>query len=482
MVCDGIRTHTVVCDHIKIHKQTMKKNNNNNDVSWDAIPWMRNKELEMSVLSNLLNDADCWELAGELRVSEDLFSDPLNAIIYRVMSGVRSNNAPVDSISVFEALKGQQSNEVMIRFGDLMVLAQDQAHFPHHIYALRELATRRAIYRVCADLQAKAQDYAFPVEEALEAMNSEVERLTDTVGTRTYETLLEVIRKSIDEIARVKSGEEPMGLLLGYPSLDRLLQGLQTQEMVVLAARPSVGKSLFALNIGLNVALAGGKVAYFTLEMSNRELGKRSISNLTGVDGSSLRDESDLGDMWKIIEALRERIDLDRFFLEETPALSVAEFTSKARVLVKKEGVRLIIIDYLQLMTVTPRMAVRENEVAAISRAIKATAKALKIPIIALSQLSRDVVKRTGGLGKPQLSDLRESGAIEQDADTVIFIHRPDFTGMSDNPEERNRATIILAKHRNGILGEVDFIADTNRMRFVEKQEDLPPTIEYSSF
>lgn len=482
MVCDGIRTHTVVCDHIKIHKQTMKKNNNNNDVSWDAIPWMRNKELEMSVLSNLLNDADCWERAGELGVSEDLFSDPLNAIIFRTMSSVRSKSASMDAISIFEALKSHKSTDLLNRFGALMVQAQDQARLLSHIYTLRELATRRAICRFCAEMQAQAQDYSLPVEETLQAITSEVERLTDNVGTRTYETLLEVIRKSIDDIARVKSGEEPMGLLLGYPSLDHILQGLQAQEMVVLAARPSVGKSLFALNIGLNVALAGEKVAYFTLEMSNIEQGKRSISNLTGVDGSNLRDDSDLGEKWRVVESLRDRIDLDRFFVEETPALSVAEFSSKARALVKKEGVKLIIIDYLQLMTVTPRMAVRENEVAAISRAIKATAKTLKIPIIALSQLSRDAVKRTGGLGKPQLSDLRESGAIEQDADTVIFIHRPDFTGMSENPEDRNRATIIVAKHRNGMLGEVDFVADTNTMRFVEKQEDLPPTIEYNAF
>ena len=461
----------------------MKKSNyNSNDVAWDAIPLMKNKELEMSVLSNLINDADCWDRVGELGVSEDLFSDSLNAIIFRVMSDVRSKSASIDAISVFEALKSHKSTDVLKRFGDLMVQAQDQAHFQHHIYALRELATRRAIFRVCADLQAKAQDYSLPVEETLDAMYSEVERLTDTVGTRTYETLLEVIRKSIEDIARVKSGEKPVGLLLGYPTLDRLLLGLQADEMIVLAARPSVGKSMFALNIGLNVALAGGKVAYFSLEMSNSEQGKRSISNLTGIDGSSLRDESNLASKWEVVEALRDRIDLGRFFLEEKPAISVAEFSSKARMLVKKEGVQLIIVDYMQLMTVTPRMAVRENEVATISRAIKAAAKTLKIPIIALSQLSRDVVKRTGGLGKPQLSDLRESGAIEQDADTVIFIHRPDFTGMSENPADRNRATVIVAKHRNGVMGEVEFIADTNTMRFIEKQEDLPPTIEYNSF
>ena len=458
------------------------KQNNNNYVDWDAIPFMKNLEMEMCLLANLLNDADCWERAAELKASEDLFSDPQNAIIYRVMNSVRSNGAPIDTMTVYEALKGEKSRDVMSRFRDLLGQAKDQANLKHHILALRELATRRAIFRICAELQAKAQDYSISVDDTLEAMHCELDRLADSVVTRTYETLLEVIRRSIEEIAKVKSGEEPMGLLLGYPTFDKLLLGLQAEEMVILAARPSVGKSAFALNIGLNVVRAGKKVAYFSLEMSSDEQGKRSISHLSGVEGSSLRDQSDLADKWKMIETLRDRIQLSRFFLEETPALSIAEFTSKARALVKKEGVNLIIVDYLQLMTVTPRMAVREQEVAAISRAIKATAKALKIPIIALSQLSRDAIKRTGGLGKPQLSDLRESGAIEQDADTVIFIHRPDFTGMSENPEDRNRATIIVAKHRNGMLGEVDFVADTNTMRFVEKQEDLPPTIEYNAF
>lgn len=458
------------------------KKNDNNYIDWDAIPIMKNLEMEMCLLANLLTDASCWELAVELKVSDDLFSDPLNATIYRVMSNVRSKGAPIDTMTVFEALKREKSSDVMSRFRDLLEQGTDQAHLQHHILALRELSTRRAIFRVCAELQAKAKDYAISVEDTLEAMHCELDRLTESVVTRTYETLLEVIRRSIDEIAKVKSGEQPMGLLLGFPSLDKLLLGLQAEEMVILAARPSVGKSAFALNIGLNVVLAGEKVAYFTLEMSSDEQGKRSISNLSGVDGSSLRDQSDLADKWKIIETLRDRIELGRFFLEETPSLSVAEFTSKARALVKKEGVKLIIVDYLQLMTVTPRMAVREQEVAAISRAIKATARTLKIPIIALSQLSRDSVKRTGGFGKPQISDLRESGALEQDADTVIFIHRPDFTGMSENPEDRNKATVIVAKHRNGMLGEVDFIAETNTMRFVEKVEDLPSGIEYCSY
>lgn len=488
MVCDGIGWDTnglrpyATASRIAFRIDYSMKKNDNNYVDWAAVPMMNNPEMEMRILADLLNSPYCWGQAVELRVSEDLFSDPLNATIYRVMRRTREEVAPLDGMHVFEALKGLNSTDVMTRFNDVLTQVDIPAHFDLDVARLRDMATRRIIIQICSDLQNKAQDFSLPANETLEVMLREVEKITASAGTRSYETLLDVIQRTIEAIKRTKSGEGSIGLLLGFPALDNLLLGLQPEEMVILAARPSMGKSAFALNIALNVALAGKKVAFFTLEMSNEEQGKRSISNLSGVDGNSLRDQSDLADRWKPIEALRDREELNNFFLKETPAITVSEFSATARQLVKKEGVQLIVIDYLQLMTVIPRMAVREQEVAFISRTIKATAKTLKIPIIALSQLSRDVVKRTGGLGKPQLSDLRESGSLEQDADTVIFIHRPDFIGMSENPEDRNKATVIVAKRRNGMLGEVEFIADTHTMRFVEKQEDLPPTIEYCSY
>lgn len=462
-------------------KRIMKKYNTNN-IDWASMPMMKNYEMEMRVLADLLHNDGCWSQADELKATEDLFNDPQNAEIYRVMREVRTAGNPIDPIHIFEALKGLKSEAVMSRFRAVMEQIDIPAHFPLDVAKLRDMATRRAIVQVCTELQAQAQDFSTPSEVTLEAMHRGVEKITDSAGTKSYETLLEVIRRDIDAIARIKSGEASMGLMTGFPLLDKLLLGLQPGDLIILAARPSVGKSAFALNIGLNVVRSGGKVAYFTLEMSNDEQGKRSISNLTGIDGSSLRDKSDLADNWMKIESLCDRSELDHFFLEETPALSTAEFSAKARQLVNREKVKLIIIDYLQLMTVSPRMAVREQEVAAISRALKATAKTLKIPIIALSQLSRDSIKRTGGFGKPMLSDLRESGSIEQDADTVIFIHRPELTAMSENPEDRNKALIMVAKQRNGTLGDVEFVVDASTMKFSEKLEDLPPEIEYCSY
>lgn len=478
------------CDRIRPHlryptppqkKRIMKKNNTNN-IDWASMPMMKNYEMEMRVLADLLNNDDCWGQADELKATEDLFSDPLNAAIYRVMCEVRTAGNPIDPLHIFEALKGQKSGAVMRRFQDVMGQIGIPAHFPLDVAKLRDMATRRAIVQIGTELQARAQDFSVSAGDTLEDMHRDIERISESAVTKSYETLLEVIQRDIAAIAKIKSGEAPIGLMTGYPSVDKLLLGFQPGDLIILAARPSVGKSAFALNIGLNVVRSGGKVAYFTLEMSDDEQGKRSISNLTGIDGSSLRDKSEFTENWQKLKSLCDRSELNNFFLDDTPALSIAEFTAKARQLVKKEEVQVIIVDYLQLMTVSPRMAVREQEVAAISRALKATAKTLKIPIIALSQLSRDAIKRTGGFGKPMLSDLRESGSIEQDADTVIFIHRPELTAMSEDLEDRNKALIMVAKQRNGTLGDVEFVVDANTMKFSEKLEDLPPEVEYCSY
>ena len=213
----------------------------------------------------------------------------------------------------------------------------------------------------------------------------------------------------------------------------------------------------------------------FSLERSADQLGKRLITTESGLSGEKIKGGVKLEQYeWIQLEDTLKRLAKAPLYIDDTPGIPIMEFRTKAKRLVKQKGVRLIVVDYLQLMQGPVELrGLREQEVAAISRTLKATAKELNIPIIALSQLSRNAVQRTGGTGKPQLSDLRESGSIEQDADMVIFIHRPDFVGMSDNPEDREKAIIVIAKHRNGEVCDIEMKYKAGQVKFVEPDQSL---------
>ena len=482
----SMRLHGIACNCTQNNSLSTKTTRAMNNVKkkktadWpDNIPNISNRELELRVLADLLQHTECWDMAMSQNITEDLFCDQVNARLYHLMARLKTEGESLDLIHFSEAVRAEDSEDLQARFMDVLRQMDAPSLFRKDVFVLMEKSIRRAIILACTDSLNHAQDQSMSVDETLETLRRDLDRISDSSVDKSYETLSTVIKSNIEKLRLYKAGVIPMGVPTGYRGLDTILNGFEPDDLVILAARPSVGKSAFALNICLNLILGGHKVAFFSLEMSNAQQGTRSLSYLSGVNGGCLRDQADLGEKWKLLEEVRDNPVLDNMFLDDTPALSTDAFAAKARDLVKHHGVQLIVVDYLQLMTVNPRLAVREQEVAAISRALKATAKALKIPIIALSQLSRNAVK---SYGKPQLSDLRESGAIEQDADTVIFIHRPDFIGLSEDPADKNKAWIIIAKHRKGTLGEVEFTVNTDIMRFVEKLEDLPPTIEYNPF
>ena len=216
-------------------------------------------------------------------------------------------------------------------------------------------------------------------------------------------------------------------------------------------------------------------VAFFSLEMSAIQLAKRLMTSETGLPADKIKGGSKLESYeWEQLEIRLKDLAKAPLYIDDTPGIPLMEFRTKAKRLVKQKGVRLIIVDYLQLIQgPTELRGMREQEVAAISRTLKATAKELNVPIIALSQLSRQAVQRTGGAGKPQLSDLRESGSIEQDADMVIFIHRPDYMGLTEDPAERGKTYICIAKHRNGEVGEYPLMFKSEQVRFVEVDQTL---------
>ena len=246
--------------------------------------------------------------------------------------------------------------------------------------------------------------------------------------------------------------------------------------MIILAARPSVGKTAFVVNIARNAAVDHHMpVAFFSLEMPAIQLAKRMMVSETGLPADKIKGGVKLEPYeWVQLEEKIKSLSKAPLYIDDTPSLPVMEFRSKVKRLVKQKGVRLIIVDYLQLMQGPVELrGMREQEVASISRTLKATAKEMNVPIIALSQLSRDAVKRQGGNNKPQLSDLRESGSIEQDADMVLFIHRYDYQGFDSNPENVGRTDLIIAKHRNGEIGEIPLQFRASEVRFVDMEDTL---------
>ncbi|MCD8313801.1 MAG: replicative DNA helicase, partial [Bacteroidales bacterium] len=285
-----------------------------------------------------------------------------------------------------------------------------------------------------------------------------------------------VISQVMTDIERLQDNPGVSGVPSGFQSLDRVTLGWQPSDLIIIAARPSVGKTALVLNMARNAAVDFDKpVALFSLEMSAKQLVKRMMVSETGLSSEKLKGGVRLEQYeWAQLDhQLKKLIDAP-IYIDETPSMPVMEFRSKAKRLVKQKGVKLIIVDYLQLMQGPAELrAFREQEVAAISRTLKATAKELNVPVIALSQLSRRAVNREGSNSRPLLSDLRESGSIEQDADMVLFIHRYDYQGLSEKAEDEGKTDLIIAKNRNGEVGDIHMMFRKDETRFVDMNDSL---------
>jgi replicative DNA helicase len=293
----------------------------------------------------------------------------------------------------------------------------------------------------------------------------EAEKAVLAVGERRSEQTYRSIATATDEVfaqmhLRALNKLTLTGLNTGYKDINTMTGGFQRSDLIIVAARPSMGKTAFALNLAMRAAGVesshpGVPVAVFSLEMSTGQITERMLCARACVDLSKLRSNRLEDDDWARLQKAAEDLTRAKIFIDDTPALSIMDLRGRARRLHRKEGVRLIIVDYLQLMRASPRIDSREQQIAEISRGLKAMAKELDIPVIALSQLSRKLEERKGDDKKPLLSDLRESGAIEQDADVVIFIHRDSVYQKIDPPPEADAAEIIFGKHRNGRIGSV---------------------------
>ena len=435
-------------------------------------------EAEEAVLGAMLLEPAVVDSAMA-ELSAACFYDSRNKMIFEAISKLVNEHTPVDIVTVSSKLKALGNLEAV---GGSVVLAGYSekvgaaAHIEYYIKILKQKTIQRDLISASYAILKDSFDDSVSVDDLIDMAQTKVYDAVQNNVRRDVQEIGAVINEVMSDIQERQSSTGLSGVPSGFPSLDRITQGWQRSDLIILAARPSVGKTAFSLNIARNAAVDHHRpVAFFSLEMSSSQLAKRLGVSETGLGADKIKGAIKLEDYeWDQLEYKIRDLSKAPLYIDDTPGLPLMEFRTKAKNLVKNKGVQLIIVDYLQLMQgPTELRGMREQEVAAISRTLKATAKELNIPIIALSQLSRQAVQRTGGTGKPQLSDLRESGSIEQDADMVLFIHRPDYVGMSENPEDKEKTTIIIAKHRNGETGDIDMIFKSERVKFMEQSDTL---------
>ena len=435
-------------------------------------------DVEEAVLGAMLLEPYCVDQAME-ELTSACFYDPKHKMIFEAMSSLVTDHTAVDIITCTAKLKEQGNLETVggpVALANLSEIVGSAAHMEYYVKILKQKTIQRDLITASHEILKDAFDDSIKVDELIDKAQTKVYDAIQSNVRRDIQDIGSIINVALSDIQEQQGNTGVTGVPSGFPSIDRVTMGWQKSDLIILAARPSVGKTAFALNLARNAAVDHHMpVAVFSLEMSNIQLAKRLMTSESGLTADKIKGGVKLEDFeWQQLEYKLKGLTKAPLYIDDTPGIQLMEFRTKAKNLVKNKGVRMIIVDYLQLMQgPTELRGMREQEVAAISRTLKATAKELEIPIIALSQLSRASVQRTGGNGKPQLSDLRESGSIEQDADMVIFIHRPDYIGMSENPEDREKTQIIIAKHRNGETLDIDMTFKSDQVKFMELDEAL---------
>jgi replicative DNA helicase len=402
-------------------------------------------------------------------LSPESFYEPANQKIFQAIKDLSTNSRPIDYHTVLEQLKKNEDLESVGGPGYVVGLTTrvgTGAHINYHAKIIAEKYIQRKLIVLCSEIQSKAYDESSDVDDLLEFSQKEVFELAMGSVKKSTERINVVMDQALDELEQRYQREDSLsGAPAGFADLDRVTSGWQPSDLVIIAARPSMGKTAFVLSMTRNMAVEHKKnVALFSLEMSSVQLVNRLISSETELDSNKIRSGKLSDNEWKQLESKVSNLYDAGIFIDDTPAISLFELRSKCRQLTQKHDIHLIIIDYLQLMSGPPETrGNREQEVSMISRGLKAIAKELNLPIIALSQLNRSVEMRSGEK-RPQLSDLRESGAIEQDADIVMFIHRPEKMGLLEDHEGNSTqglAELIIAKHRNGPVTDV-------KLKFIE--------------
>lgn len=434
---------------------------------------------EMTILGAMLVEPLAITDATMLLVADDFALDS-HRRIYAAMLRLAEAGHAVDIVTCAEELRRQKELDAI---GGVPYLASLSEGLPRklsvesYVRIVRDKSLMRQLMTVCDMGMTEAADQSQEAIDVLNSVSTRLMEISDHAVTGGFSDIGQIVQSSFGSIDKLyEQGREVTGLATHYIEFDRMTSGLQDSELIIIAARPSMGKTAWAINIAQNSAVRDGKVvAVFSLEMSKESLLRRMLASEAMVNSRKIQTgflpKEDKG---KLMAAL-ERLIESKMFIDDTPGITLAEMRAKARRLRQQEGrLDLIMIDYLQLMTASSGPGKkgfenRNQEVAAVSRGLKALAKEMKVPVIALSQLSRASEQR-GGDKKPMLSDLRESGSIEQDADVVCFIHRDSYYNKDENgdedPESKGKAEIIIAKQRNGPTGSVHLAYLSDYTRF----------------
>ena len=435
-------------------------------------------DVEEAVIGALLIEPSCVDDSVE-ELTPSAFYSEKHRMIYQAIVALVNEHSSVDLLTVSQKLKEQGNFEVVGGASALAQLTQKvgaAAHIEYYIKILKQKCIQRELITASYAILKDSYDDSVNVDQLIDMAQTKIFAAIQNNVKKDVQEIGSVINQAISDIERLQESTGLSGVPSGFPSLDRITFGWQPSDLIIVAARPSMGKTAFVMNIARNAAVDHHMpVAFFSLEMPAIQLAKRMMVSETGLSSDKIKGGTKLERYeWVQLEEKLKDLAKAPLYIDDTPSLPVMEFRSKVKRLVNQKGVRLVIVDYLQLMQGPIELkGMREQEVAAISRMLKATAKEMNVPVIALSQLSRDAVKRQGSNNRPLLSDLRESGSIEQDADMVLFIHRYDYQGLNEDASEVGKTDLIIAKHRNGEIGDVPLTFRASEVRFVDNEDAM---------
>jgi replicative DNA helicase len=441
-----------------------------------------NLEAEQSVLGGLMLDPYAWDQISSTLTEEDFYK-VAHRKVFNSVCELYAKNQPVDIITVSNLLTDKKELEAIggpAYLAEVMNSTPTAAHIETYAKIIREKALMRKLIHLSGEIIEKSYSESYETIEAfLDEVEGQIFSITEKKKAEGLVGAAELIKDSINRLTELAERKSDMtGVASGFKALDKMTAGFQPGEMTIIAARPSMGKTAFSLNIAQHVILREKKsLAYFSVEMGKEQLMMRMLASEARVNLSELRVGSVGDTAWPRLIDKASKMAEARLFIDDTSGISPFEIRSRCRKLQAQHGLDIIVIDYLQLMDLKQKVDSRERAVAEISKTLKAIAKELKVPVIALAQLNRGVEGR--GDRRPMLSDLRESGSIEQDADVIMMLFREDYYDR-DNPDIKGISEIIIGKHRNGPVGTVKLRWEANIGRFSDLEEGggqhpLPP-------
>lgn len=444
-------------------------------------------EAEKSVLGSIMIEKNAIIKVADMLAPEDFYYD-INSIIYTAIQELFAKRSPIDILTVTNWLKDNGKLDII---GGQSYLREvcDEVLTASHVFQYAIIVKQKSTLRKLISSGSAITGLGYledqEVDELVDMAEQELFKVTQTFMKNRFVHIKEVLASTYEKISDLhdpEAAEKYKGLSTGYGSLDNVLTGLQPSDLVILAARPSMGKTAFALNIAQNIAVKGKSIGIISLEMSKEQLVERLFISLLGVDSWKMKSGRLTQEDFMRMGTVMDQLNKCKIFIDDSVGASISELKAKARRLQMEHGLDILIVDYLQLMSagkISNSITNRVQEISEISRSLKGLARELHIPILALSQLSRAVESRPVKI--PQLSDLRESGAIEQDADVVLMMYREDY--YEEDTDRAGITDIYIRKHRHGMTGKVELLFKKEQMKFfdIERKHGLNEAAEYAS-